>query len=81
MARLLVLEIALYNQAQVAEGRKSRDLYRRLKPDIERSRKIFEERFGKTAGKQFDYFHNELVRTLAGDDPSLLGSDCPGPCV
>lgn len=81
MARLLVLEIALYDQAQVAEGRKSRDLYRRLKPDIERSRKIFEERFGKTAGKQFDYFHNELVRTLAGDDPSLLGSDCPGPCV
>jgi len=81
LARLLVFEIVLYNQAQVAEGRKTKDLYRRLKPDIERSRKIFEQRFGQTAGKQFDYFHYELVRTLAGDDPSLLGSDCPGPSV
>ena len=81
LARLLVSEIVLYNQAQVAEGRQSKDLYRRLKRDIERSRKIFEQRFGKTAGKQVDYFHYELVRTLAGDDPSLLGSDCPGPSV
>ena len=81
LARLLVFEIALYNPAQVADGRKSKDLYKRLKPDIERSRQIFEQRFGKTAGKQFDYFYNELVRTLAGDNPSLLGSDCPGPSV
>ena len=81
LARLLVSEIELYNQTQVAEGRKSKDLYKRLKPDIERSRQTFEQRFGKTVGKQFDYFHDELVRTLAGEDPSLLGSDCPGPSV
>jgi hypothetical protein len=81
LASLLVSEIELYNKTQVAEGRQSKDLYKRLKLDIDRSRQTFEQRFGKTAGKQFDYFHDELVRTLAGNDPSLLGSDYPGPSV
>jgi hypothetical protein len=80
-ARLLVFEIELYNKAKVAEGRKSKDLYRRMKLDIDRSRQTFEQRFGKTVGKQFDYFHEELVRTLAGNDPSLLGLGYPGPSV
>ena len=80
-ARLLVSDIELYNKAEVAEGRKNKDLYNRLKLDIERSREAFEQRFGKTVGKQFDYFHDELVRTLAGNDPSLLGPGCPGPSV
>jgi DNA replication initiation complex subunit (GINS family) len=81
LAKLLVSEIELYNKTQAAEGRKSKDLYTRLKHDIERSRQTFERRYGKTVGKQFDYFHDELVRTLAGNDPSLLGSDYPGPSV
>jgi hypothetical protein len=81
LARLLVFEIELYNETQVAEGRQSKDLYRRLKLDIDRSRQTFEQRFGESVGKQFDYFHDELVRTLAGNDTSLLGSDYPGPSV
>jgi len=80
-ARLLVFEIELYNKAKVAEGRMSKDLYKRMKLDIDRSRQTFEQRFGKTVGKRFDYFHDELVRTLAGNDPSLLGSGYPGPSV
>lgn len=80
-ARLLVSEIELYNKAKVAEGRKNKDLYKRMKLDIERSRQTFEQRFGKTVGKQVDFFDDELVRTLAGNDPSLLGSDYPGHSV
>jgi hypothetical protein len=80
-AKLLVSDIELYNKAKLAEGRKNKDLYMRMKLDIERSRHAFEQRFGKTVGKQFDYFHDELVRTLAGNDPSLLGSGYPGPSV
>ena len=80
-AKLLVSDIELYNKAKLAEGRKNKDLYRRMKPDIERSRQAYEQRFGKTVGKQFDYFHDELVRTLAGNDPSLLGTGYPGPSV
>lgn len=78
-AKLLVAEIELYNKFQVADGRKSKDLYKRLKSDIDRSRQTFEKRFGKSAGTQVDYFHEELVKTLAADDPTLLGSDYPGP--
>jgi len=33
---LLVEEIQLYNQVKVAEGRSKRDLYERLRPDIEK---------------------------------------------
>lgn len=78
-AKLLVSEIELYSKAKVADGRKNRDLYKRLKSDIERSRQTYEKRFGKTVGKQVDYFHEEIVRTLGGNDVSLLGSDYPGP--
>ncbi len=78
-ARLLVSEIELYNKAKVADGRKNKDLYTRLKSDIERSRQTYAKRFGKTVAKQQDYFHEELVRTLAANDHSVLGSDYPGP--
>jgi hypothetical protein len=78
-AKLLVSEIELYNKPKVADGRKSKDLYKRLKSDIDRSRQTFDKRFGRSLPKQFDYFHEELVRTLAANDASLLGSDYPGP--
>jgi hypothetical protein len=80
-AKVLVSDIEYYNKAKVEEGRKNKDLYQRMKLDIDRSRLTFAERFGKSVGKQFDYFHDELVRSLAGNDPSLLGSDYPGPSV
>ncbi len=80
-AKLLVSEIELYNKTKVADGRKGRDLYKRLKSDIDRSRQTYEKRFGKTVGKQFDYFHDEIVKTLAGNDAALLGQDYPGPSV
>jgi len=80
-SRLLISEIELYNKEQVAEGRTNKDLYQRLKKDIDRSRQTYEKRFGNTTTQQVDYFHEELVRTLAGSDPSLLGSDYPGPTV
>jgi hypothetical protein len=78
-AKLLVSEIELYNKAKVAEARKKKDLYHRLKSDIDRSRQTYDKRFGSTLGKQHDYFHEELVRLLAENEPSLLGADYPGP--
>jgi hypothetical protein len=78
-ARLLVSEIDLYNKGKVAEGRKNRDLYKRLKSDIDRSRQTFEKRFGKVLSKQVDYFHDEMVKTLAANDASALGPEYPGP--
>jgi len=74
-ARLLVDEIKLYNQAKVAEGRRHKDLYDRLKEDIDKSRGTFQKRYGNTAAASGDYLHNELVRSLAEDDVSIMGSN------
>lgn len=74
-ARLLVDEIKLYNQAKVSEGRKNRDLYDRLKEDIDKSFATYQKRYGHTAAASAGYFNGELVRSLAEDDISLLGSN------
>jgi hypothetical protein len=74
-ARLLVDEIKLYNQAKVAEGRRHKDLYDRLKDDIEKSRATFTKRYGTTAAASGDYFQKEVVRSLAEDDLSVMGAN------
>lgn len=74
-ARLLVDEIKLYNQAKVAEGRKNKDMYDRLREDIEKSRATYSKRYGSTAAASADYFNNELVRSLAEDDGSIMGAN------
>jgi hypothetical protein len=73
--RLLVDEIKLYNQAKVAEGRKNKDLYDRLKEDIEKSRGTFQKRYGNSVAAGADYFSQELIRSLAEDDPSIMGAN------
>ena len=72
-ARLLVDEIKLYNQAKVNEGRRHKDLYDRLKEDIDKSRATFQKRYGSTAAASCDYFQKEVVRSLAEDDFSVMG--------
>jgi hypothetical protein len=74
-ARLLVDEIKLYNQAKVAEGRRNKDLYDRLKEDIEKSRSTYKKRYGNTVAATTDYFQAELVRSLAEDDVSIMGAN------
>src|ERR1700686_1695729 len=74
-ARLLVDEIKLYNQAKVAEGRKHKDLYDRLKETIEKSRATYQKRYGKTVAASSNYFQNEIIRSLAEDDPSIMGAN------
>ncbi len=74
-ARLLVDEIKLYNQVKVAEGRKNKDLYDRLKDDIEKSRGTFQKRYGNSVAAGADYFSQELVRSLAEDDLSIMGAN------
>ena len=74
-ARLLVDEIKLYNQAKVAEGRKNKDLYDRLKEDIDKSQATYQKRFGATIAASAEYFNQELVRSLAEDDSSVMGAN------
>jgi len=74
-ARLLIDEIKLYNQAKVAEGRKNKDLYDRLKETIEKSRATYQKRYGKTVAASGNYLQNEIIRSLAEDDPSIMGAN------
>ena len=77
-AKLLVDEIKLYNQSKVAEGKQNRDLYKVLREDIEKSRATYDKRYGGTPAASGRYFDSEVVRILADNDRSLLGSDFPG---
>jgi len=73
LARLLVSEIKLYNEEQVEEGRRNRDIYERLKEDIDRSRQMYDERVDPKILRSTDYFYQELVRILAAGDSKALG--------
>ena len=72
-ARLLVSEIKLYNEGAVRVGRERRDLSKRLKAEIDRARKMYEERIPASVRERDVYFQQELVQTLADGDPSVLG--------
>ena len=80
-ARLLISEIKLYNEQKVAEGRTEHDLYDRLREYIDRSREMYDKRVKPEVAARYDYFHGELVNTLAEGDVSKLGSNYPGATV
>lgn len=80
-ARLLVSEIKLYNEQKVADGREQNDLYSRLREYIDRSRDMYDKRVKPEVAQKFDYFHHELVTTLAVGDVAKLGSAYPGATV
>lgn len=80
-ARLLVSEIKLYNEQKVKEGRSQNNLYERLREDIDRSRQMYEKRVAPPVAARHDYFHQELVNTLAEGDTAKLGSGYPGASV
>ena len=80
-ARLLISEIKLYNEQKVVEGRSEYDLYDRLREYIDRSREMYDKRVKAEVAARYDYFHGELVNTLAEGDASKLGSNYPGATV
>jgi hypothetical protein len=80
-ARVNVAGMRLFSPDAVQQGRKSKDLYARLQQDIDAGREMFRQNFLAESPNMLDYFHLELLRTLANDDASLLGEKYPGPMV
>lgn len=80
-ARLLVSEIKLYNEQKVVDGRESGNLYEHLKESIDRSREMYDKRVQPAVASKFDYFHYEVVNSLADGQDSKLGSGYPGATV
>lgn len=71
-ARLLISEIKLYHERDVAEGRRDGTLRRRLQPAIDRARQLFEARLPNLTPSLRSCFDQELLQTLADGDPGLL---------
>jgi hypothetical protein len=80
-ARVQVAEMRLFHAEVVQVGRSRRNLYEALRQPIEDARQAFRARFFTGCPSMVDYLHLELTRTLANDDPDLLGSTYPGPLV
>jgi hypothetical protein len=78
-ARVLVADLQLYRPQEIREGRKDRNLYTRLKDEIDKSRDVYFRKFAPLIEDGVDYFHLELVRTLAGNEEEVLGPEYPGP--
>jgi hypothetical protein len=72
-----VSEIKLYNENAVRLGREKRDLLERLRPEIDRARRLYEDRVSPSVGARGLYFQQELVQTLADGDAALLGASTP----
>jgi hypothetical protein len=81
LARVQAAEIRLYHADVVQAGRNHRNLYEALRQPIDDARQAFRAQFFAGCPSMVDYLHLELTRTLANDDPDLLGSTYPGPLV
>ena len=73
-ARLLVSDIRLFHEPTVSEGRRHRNLLTRLAPEIEKARQAPARYTPAGVRDHTDYFHQELIKTLAGGDAALLGN-------
>lgn len=78
-ARVQVAEIRLFELDAVQAGRARHDLYGALRARIDAARENFHKSFFTATPTMVDYLHLELVRTLANDEPELLGKEYPGP--
>ena len=78
-AKLLVDDLVLYNKDKIEQGRSQRDIYSVIKDDIDKSRAAYEKKYSSTPAGKVDYFHQEMLRRIAGEDPGVLGGEYPGP--
>lgn len=78
-ARTQVAQLLLYKVEKVRSGRAGKDLYATLKEEIDAGRDAFRQQFLANCPSMVDYYHVELVGTLARNDSAMLGPDYPGP--
>lgn len=73
VARVLVSDLMLYHEAEVAHGQSEGNLYELLKVDIDRSYQHYQERVGDSVPGHLNFFKDELIKQLADGNPELLG--------
>jgi len=77
-ARTQVAHLMLYKNAEVKAGRAARDVYGTLKGDIDAGREAFRQQFLSNCPSMVDYYHLELVNTIAKSERDILGPGYPG---
>jgi hypothetical protein len=80
-ARVQVAEMRLYRPDAVKAGRARGDLYSALREPIDSARQIYRQTFVLATPTMADYFHEELLCTLANDNAAWLGEKYPGPLL
>jgi hypothetical protein len=79
-ARVQVAEMRLLHGETIQSGRVRHNLYDALREPIDTAREAFRKRFF-SCPSMVDYLDLELTRTLANEDPALLGHSYPGPLI
>src|SRR5262249_32898706 len=79
-ARVHIAEIRLQHADAVKSGRARRNIYDALRQPIDSAREVFHAQFFQCPS-MVDYLDLELTRTLANEDPELLGHSYPGPLI
>jgi hypothetical protein len=80
-ARVNVAKIILDHHHLLSFGRRNRTLYVTLKELIDSGRRRFRIDYVEKCSSMADYYHEELVRTLAQHDATQLGTEYPGAMV
>lgn len=74
VARVLVSDLKLYNEDAVKAAQKSGGLYEKLRDDIDRSYKHYQERVSSLLpNHDVNYFKEELIRQLGDGDEARVG--------
>ena len=73
-ARLLLSEIKLYNEQEVALAQQDNKVYERLRQDIDRSWEMYSERVSDQVSDKQPLFYQELVAILAKGNELVLGN-------
>jgi predicted Zn finger-like uncharacterized protein len=70
-ARIIVSDIALYNQEAVAEGLKNGTFYELLKADVDEGRELYENRVPETIRARKDYYQEAFSNFIAAQQKNV----------
>lgn len=79
-ARAEVARMQVFHRTAVERGRVERDIYSKLRNEIETARRTYQQDFLAVSPFMADYLHKELIN-LAHGDANLLGPAYPGSLV
>ncbi len=73
VAKVAMQDIKLLRPKDVRLGCEHKDIFHRLRTDLDKARKEYDRRFRTILEDPVDYFHHWMVQILAEGDPSALG--------